>query len=141
MRNEPVTERTMSDETKTETNDGAEAGGGDANDPRKRMGDGIRQGLGVLTAFKDALEETIQEARDRGDLSADRAKEVMKETLEKAQTAAEDAKGRLDFATQADIDAAVDSIRERVSALEEKVFGAAKSDEPATKDETSEDAS
>ncbi|MSR19466.1 MAG: hypothetical protein EXR91_00595 [Gemmatimonadetes bacterium] len=33
---------------------------------RQKMGDGIKQGLGVLSAFKDALEETIQEARERG---------------------------------------------------------------------------
>ena len=93
-----------------------------------RMGDGIRQGIGVLNAFKDALEETIQEARERGDLSTDRAKEVMKETLEKAQTAAGEAKDKLDFANQAEVEAvrgAIDSIQERVSALEARVFGAA----------------
>ncbi len=38
---------------------------------RQKMGDGIKQGLGVLSAFKDALEETIQEAGERGDLSTD----------------------------------------------------------------------
>ena len=52
------------------------------------MEDGIKQGIGVLSAFRDALEETIQEARDRGDLSADRAKGVMKEALDRAQAAA-----------------------------------------------------
>ncbi len=121
----------MSDESKTDPN------GSSANDPnaRKRMGDGIRQGLGVLTAFKDALEETIQEARERGDLSADRAKEVMKDTLEKAQTAAEDAKERLDFATQGELDAAVSSIRERLGALEEQVFGSTRDSEAADADE------
>jgi polyhydroxyalkanoate synthesis regulator phasin len=93
------------------------------------MGDGIRQGIGVLSAFKDALEETIQEARERGDLSSERAKEVMKETLERAQGAAEGAKEKLDFASQADMDSvrtAVDSIKERLAELEESVFGASK---------------
>lgn len=92
-----------------------------------RMGDGIRQGIGVLSAFKDALEETIHEARERGDLSADRAKEVMKEALEKAQSAAEGAKERLDFASQDEVDEleeALASLRQRVSVLEQKVFGA-----------------
>jgi polyhydroxyalkanoate synthesis regulator phasin len=102
-----------------------ERGGGSR--PRGgRMGDGIRQGIGVLSAFKDALEETIHEARERGDLSADRAKEVMKEALEKAQSAAEGAKDRLDFAHQDELEDLADalaSLRTRVSVLEQKVFG------------------
>ncbi|MGY8779754.1 MAG: hypothetical protein ACKVIN_16740, partial [Longimicrobiales bacterium] len=55
-------------------------------------------------------------------------KEVMKETLEKAQTAAGEAKEKLDFANQAEVEAvrgAMDSIQDRVSALEARVFGAA----------------
>lgn len=117
----------MTEEAK---NDGADGGAGESNDgARGRMGDGIRSGLGVLTAFKDALEETIQEARDRGDLSTDRAKEVMKETLEKAQKTAGDAREKLDFAHQGEMEAvrgAVDSIKDRLSALEVSVFGAAR---------------
>ena len=104
------------------------------------MGEGIKEGLGVLSAFKDALEETIQEARERGDLSTDRAKEVMKDTLEKAQTAAEGARGKLDFATQADLEkvkSAVDSMRVRLGELEESVFGASK--EPAEEPGPAED--
>ena len=109
-------------------------GGSEQGSTKQRMEDGIKQGLGVLTAFKDALEETIQEARDRGDLSTDRAKEVMKDTLEKAQSAAGEARDRLDFVSQGDLDAAVEAVRERVSALEEKVFGAAKSDSAGESD-------
>lgn len=93
-----------------------------------RMGDGIRQGIGVLNALKDTLEETIKEACERGDISTDRAKEVMKEMLENAQTAAGEAKEKLDFANQAEVEAvrgAMDSIRDRVSVLEVSVFGAA----------------
>lgn len=108
---------------------------------RDKVGDGIKQGIGVLSAFRDALEETIQEARDRGDLSTERAKEVMKGALDKAQSAAEGARGRLDFATHADVDSlkgALDSIRDRVSSLEESVFGASKNaggaDKEADKD-------
>jgi polyhydroxyalkanoate synthesis regulator phasin len=98
---------------------------------RAKVSDGIKQGIGVLSAFKDALEETINEAKERGDLSADRAKEVMKDALHKAQEAAEGAKDRLDFVTQKDFDAlgdVVDGIRKRVSALEERLGGSA---EPA----------
>jgi polyhydroxyalkanoate synthesis regulator phasin len=106
-----------------ETNRAGEKGG-----PRSAgLGDGIRQGIGVLSAFKDAIEETIQEARDRGDLSAERAREVMKDALGKAQTAAGEARERLDFAQQGDLDdlrAAMGSILDRVAALEVHVFGA-----------------
>jgi len=94
----------------------------DAKSAREKVSSGIRDGLGMLSAFKDALEETLQEARDRGDLSADKAKEVMKDALGKAQNAAGDARDRLDLVSQKEFDglsAVVDSIRDRVSALEE----------------------
>ncbi|MDH3205245.1 MAG: hypothetical protein OEO79_01455 [Gemmatimonadota bacterium] len=96
----------------------------DEKGAREKVGDGIRSGIGVLSAFKDALEETIQEARDRGDLSAERAKEVVKEALNRAQSAASGARERLDFVNQAEFEAlveAVDSLRERVAALESSV--------------------
>ncbi len=122
----------MSEEKKTEAEaDSAE----DARSHKDRVGDGIRQGIGVLSAFRDALEETIQEARERGDLSTDRAKEVIKEALDKAQTAAEGAREKLDFATQADMEgvsAAVDSLRSRISSLEESVFGKTAADDESS---------
>ena len=108
---------------------------------KERVSDGIKQGLGVLSAFRDALEETIQEAKERGDLSTDRAREVMKEALEKAQSAAEGAKERLDFVTQKEFDGlsgAVDVIKERVSALEVHIGfgrGDAEDNETAEADE------
>lgn len=118
----------MSDEGTGANGSGDDAGGGPKSG-KSRMKDGFRDGLGVLSAFKDALEETIHEARERGDLSADRAKDVLKDTLDKAQTAAEGARERLDFSTQGEMEsmqAAVADIRERLAALEESVFGAAK---------------
>jgi polyhydroxyalkanoate synthesis regulator phasin len=98
---------------------------------RGKVSDGIKQGIGVLSAFKDALEETIQEARDRGDLSSDRAKEVMKSALHKAQEAAGEAKERLDLVTQREFDGlkeAVEVIREKVDRLESSIRG---EDQPA----------
>jgi polyhydroxyalkanoate synthesis regulator phasin len=100
----------------TEQNNGEEK-----KSARAKVSDGIKQGIGVLSAFKDALEETINEARERGDLSSDRAKEVMKSALNKAQEAAEGAKERLDFVTQKEFDAlgqAVEAVKDRVTALE-----------------------
>ena len=91
-----------------------------------KLSEGIKQGIGILSAFKDALEETIQEARERGDLSADRAKEVMKSALGKAQDAAGSARERLDFVTQSEfagLESVVTEIRDRVSELEARVLG------------------
>ncbi len=84
---------------------------------REKVSDGIRQGIGVLSAFKEALEETIQEARERGDLSAERAREIMKQALEKAQSAAEEAKEKLDFVTHKEFE----ELLRRVEALEARV--------------------
>lgn len=98
----------------------------DKKTARKKVSEGIKQGIGVLSAFKDALEETINEARERGDLSTDRAKEVMKNALNKAQVAAGEARERLDFVTQKEFDAlsdTVESLRERISALEGRFTG------------------
>lgn len=108
----------------SEASAGAESGADEAGarTGRQSFGDGIRQGMGVLAAFKDALEETIQEARDRGDLSSEKAREVMKDALDRAQTAAEGARERLDFATQNELHAlrsAVESLAARVATLEE----------------------
>ena len=122
----------------------------DKKNTRAKVGDGIKQGIGVLSAFKDALEETIKEAKDRGDLSADRAKEVMKDALGKAQEAAEGARERLDFVTQNEFEGlqeAVDVIKQKVTALEAAIRGEeatedAEEDENAgaTADEGDEDA-
>lgn len=117
----------------------------DAKSGREKVEDGIRQGIGVLSAFKDALEETIHEARERGDLSADRAKTVMKDALQRAQTAAEGARDRIEFSNPAEVEAlrhAVDSIRVRVGELEESVFGESKDASSAqSKEDTQEDGS
>ena len=104
-----------------------DSGSAERRGARRRMSDGIKEGIGVLSAFKDALEETIQEARERGDFSSDRAKGVMKDALGKAQAAASGARERLDFANQSELESleeTITALRTRVAALEERVFGA-----------------
>jgi polyhydroxyalkanoate synthesis regulator phasin len=81
------------------------------------MGDGIKQGIGVLSAFKEAIEETIQDARDRGDLSTARAKGVMKDALGRAQAAASGAREKLDFVNQAELTA----LRAELAALKNRL--------------------
>jgi polyhydroxyalkanoate synthesis regulator phasin len=108
---------------------------------RAKVSDGIKQGIGVFSALKDALEETIEEAKDRGDLSAERAKEVVKDALNRAQEAAGDAKERLDFVTQREFEAlreTVEAIAARVTAVEGGVRGP---DADSAEDEVAEEES
>ena len=78
--------------------------------------DGMKQGLGVLSAFKEAVEETISEARERGDLSPDRAKEIMRGALDRAHDAADGARERLDLVPRKDLDDLAARVR-RLEAL------------------------
>ncbi len=99
---------------------------GQANEEGRGEGikGGIRQGLSMLSAMKDAIEETLKEARERGDLSPERAKEVMRSTLEKAQEKAGEARDALDFVKQKEFDAlkkVVDGIEVRIAEIERKV--------------------
>ncbi len=84
---------------------------------RERMSDGFNRGLGVLSAFKEALEQTISEARERGDLSVDRARDAMKTAMDKAKEATSDARERFDFVSAAEFD----ELAARVKALEERL--------------------
>ena len=81
------------------------------------IGDGVRTGIGILSALKDALEETFQEAVDRGDLSPERAKRAMRDAAQKVQTALEDARERVDLAPQRELD----DLRSEVARLSERV--------------------
>lgn len=108
-----------------------DAGEGEGRDERagaagggRGFSDGIKQGLGVLSAFKEALEETIHDARERGDLSAERAREVVQQAMSRAREAAGEARERLDFATQQDFEELsqrVDELRVRLENLERRV--------------------
>jgi len=115
----------MSDENASE--DGNAAGTGQNEEEKSRadgIKGGIRQGMSMLNAMKDAIEETLNEAKERGDLSPERAKEVMRTTLEKAQTKAGEARDALDLVKQKDFDglrSAVDDLKERVKKVERSV--------------------
>jgi polyhydroxyalkanoate synthesis regulator phasin len=77
--------------------------------PRGSVGDevreGIRAGIGILSALKDAIEETVQEMADRGELSQDRAREAVRTTMSRAQAAFDDARIRMDFVPRREFDA------------------------------------
>ena len=103
------------------TGPGGGSPGEGRGDTRGKVGDGIRQGLAVLSAFKDAIEETIVQARERGDPTPERAKEALRSALARAQEAAGDARDRLDLVSQKEFDllkAQVDEVRGRLDTLE-----------------------
>lgn len=119
----------MTDSKKTD-DDAAQSEGDAADEASKtrqeRVSDGIRQGMGVLNAMKDAIEETIREAKERGDLSQERAKEVMKSGLAKAQQGIDSAREAFDFVSQNEFEGLrtkVDELTERLLNIERKVDG------------------
>jgi polyhydroxyalkanoate synthesis regulator phasin len=88
---------------------------------RLSIGEGIRSGVGVLTAFKEAIEETIQEANARGDLSPDRAKQFLGDALHRAQDAVGEVRERLEWVPRKEFEALqaqVAELRSRLDALQ-----------------------
>jgi polyhydroxyalkanoate synthesis regulator phasin len=103
-------------------------------DPRDRdrgnVGDevreGIRAGIGILSAIKDAVEETLQDMANRGELSQDRAREAVRTTMDRAQEAFDDARVRFDFVPRRDFEALkaeVADLRSRVARHETSGHG------------------
>lgn len=63
----------------------------DANEERDRrtpVGRSLDRGLGALEALRQAFGESVEEARERGDLTTDRAKELLNRTFDRAREAA-----------------------------------------------------
>lgn len=83
----------------------------------ERSRDGFSAWMGVLDAFRDAVEETIDEMRQRSDLSPESARDAVRKTMHRAQSAMEDARERLDLVPRRDLDA----LREELEALRERV--------------------
>jgi polyhydroxyalkanoate synthesis regulator phasin len=75
--------------------------------------------MGAITAFKDAIGETLADARERGDLTTDRAREVIERAVERAREGTAEARDRFDFVSRQEFDA----LRLRVDALEARLSG------------------
>ena len=98
----------------------SEQQGGDAG-RRMGIGEGVKTGIGVLSALRDAVEETINEAMARGDLSPERAREAVQTAFRRAQDTVGDVRERLDVIPRREFDelrAAVASLSARLDALE-----------------------
>jgi polyhydroxyalkanoate synthesis regulator phasin len=92
------------------------------DEPRRTgIGEGLKAGIGILTAFKQAIEETIEDAAERNDLRPERAKEALSGALTRAQDAFDDVRERLDVVPRREFDALraeLDELQRRVERLE-----------------------
>lgn len=89
------------------------------NDLGDNLREGVRTVAGILGALKDAVEESFDELRQRGDLSPERAREAARSTMQRAQEEMETVRERFDFVTRRELDALraeIDALRERVDA-------------------------
>lgn len=96
-------------------------GGRERRDMGDEVREGIRAGLGILSALKDAIEETVDEMMDRGEISQDRAREAVRTTMERAQAAFDDARTRFEFVPRREFEELGEDVRElrrRVERLE-----------------------
>lgn len=81
----------------------------------------MSQGLGFISALKDAIEETLAETREQGGPNAEAARDALKGAFSRAQAAAETARERLDFVTRREMDElreAVERLAARIERLE-----------------------
>ncbi|MBW3630373.1 MAG: hypothetical protein KY464_13890 [Gemmatimonadetes bacterium] len=85
------------------------------------IGDGIRTGIGFLNAFREAIEETLEDAVKRGDLSPERAGQAMRDAAQRVQESFDGARERLDFVSRREYDELkeeLELLRSRVARLE-----------------------
>lgn len=84
---------------------------------RDGIREGLRAGMDILAAFKEAVEEALGEMKERGDISPDRAREAIRTTMQRAQEAMDLARERLDFVPRREFEA----LREEVAALQHEL--------------------
>lgn len=82
------------------------------------ISEGIRTGMGMLMAFKEALEETVEEALQRGDLSQERAREVMNDAGARLQQVVEETRERFDMVPRREFDELKREVEELRSRLD-----------------------
>lgn len=96
------------------------------DEAKEGIKEGVRAVTGILAALRDAIEETIGDIKERGDLDPDRVKQAAKDTMHRAEGAFEDMKERVDFVARKDFEALraeVEALRARVATLETKHAG------------------
>jgi polyhydroxyalkanoate synthesis regulator phasin len=77
--------------------------------------DGGREGLGILATIREAIDEVIAEAREKGGMSADRARDAVRGAMARARDAAGE---RLDLVTREELTEVKDQVAELKVRLE-----------------------
>jgi polyhydroxyalkanoate synthesis regulator phasin len=93
------------------------------DEAKEGIKEGVRAVTGILAALKDAIEETIDDIKERGDLDPTRVKQAAKDTMHRAEGAFEDMKERVDFVPRKEFEALraeLEALRIRIAALEGK---------------------
>ena len=96
------------------------------DEAKEGIKEGVRAVTGILAALKDAIDETINDIKVRGELDPTRAKQAAKDTMSRAQEAFDDMKERVDFVPRKEYEALraeVEALRARVAAIETKHAG------------------
>ncbi len=96
------------------------------DEAKEGIKEGVRAVTGMLAALKDAIEETIDDIKVRGDLDPDRAKQAAKDTMNRAQEKFDEMRERVDFVPRKEYEALraeMDALRARVAALETRHAG------------------
>jgi polyhydroxyalkanoate synthesis regulator phasin len=96
------------------------------DEAKEGIKEGVRAVTGILAALKDAIEETIDDIKVRGDLDPDRAKQAAKDTMNRAQEKFDEMRERVDFVPRKEYEALraeIDALRARVAALETRHAG------------------
>jgi polyhydroxyalkanoate synthesis regulator phasin len=87
------------------------------NDLGENLREGVRTVAGIFGALKDAIEESFDDLRQRGDLSPEKAREAARSTMQRAQAEMDTMRERFDFVTRKELDA----LRAEVDALRMQV--------------------
>jgi polyhydroxyalkanoate synthesis regulator phasin len=86
-------------------------------DPGDAFREGVRAVTGILGALRDAVEQTFEELKEKGDLSPERAKEAARETMRRAQEAVEEVRERLEFVPRREFE----ELRAQVAGLKQEL--------------------
>lgn len=87
------------------------------NDPGDMFREGVRAITGVLGALREAVEQTFDELKEKGDLSPERAKEAARDTMRRAQDAVEQVRERLEFVPRREFE----ELKAQVEALRQEL--------------------
>jgi polyhydroxyalkanoate synthesis regulator phasin len=88
-------------------------------DPGDAFREGVRAVTGILGALRDAVEQTFDDLKEKGDISPERARDAARDTMRRAHDAVEEVRERLEFVPRREFEALRDEVAELRRTLEE----------------------